>query len=221
MSKIITIGFLILLTGGLHAQDVPAGAFSISRLHYEGGGDWYTDPSSLPNLLDFFHTVTGVNVKPVEKRVKIGDDQFYESPYLYMTGHGNINFTDEQAQILRDQLINGAFLHADDCYGMDESFRREMRKVFPEKDLVELPADHEIFHMLYDFPDGLPKVHEHNGQRPQALGIFYEDRLIVLYTYETDLGDGWEDADVHHDPAAVRSQALEMGTNILLYALSH
>ncbi|NOZ07508.1 MAG: DUF4159 domain-containing protein [FCB group bacterium] len=221
MSKISTIGLLLFLAGAVCAQEIPAGAVSISRLHYEGGGDWYTDPSSLPNLLDYFHSVTQVSVNPIERRVKIGDDQFYESPYLYMTGHGNINFTDEQAQILRDQLINGAFLHADDCYGMDESFRREMGKVFPEKELVELPADHEIFHMLYDFPNGLPKVHEHDGKRPQALGIFYEDRLVVLYTYETDLGDGWEDAEVHHDPAEIRMQALEMGTNILLYALSH
>ncbi len=221
MKKIVKLTILVSLTILAFAQDVPAGAVSISRLHYDGGGDWYTDPSSLPNLLDYFHSATKINVNPIENRVEIGDDLFFESPYLYMTGHGNINFTDEQAQLLRDQLISGAFLHADDCYGMDESFRREMLKVFPEKELVELPASHDVFHMLYDFPNGLPKVHEHNGQRPQALGIFYEDRLVVLYTYETDLGDGWEDADVHHDPAAIRTQALEMGTNIILYALSH
>lgn len=206
-----------LLTG---ADQVPAGAFSITRIHYDGGGDWYADPSSLPNLLDFFNRQTGISVNPAELRAEIGDDVFHESPYLYITGHGNIKFSEDDAQILREHLLNGAFLHADDNYGMDESFRREMLKVFPEKDWVELPPDHEIFSMLFDFPNGLPKIHEHDNQRPQALGLFHEEQLMVLYTYESDLGDGWEDPAVHNDSEDLRIAALEMGTNIILYALS-
>ena len=199
---------------------VPAGAFTITRIHYGGGGDWYCDPSSIPNLLSFLRQQTNVAVDPVEKRAKIGDDVFYSSPYLYLTGHGNIKFSDEEAQILRDHLIRGAFLHADDNYGIDESFRREMKKVFPELDWVELPPDHPIFHILFEFETGLPKVHEHDNKRPQALGLFYDEKLVVLYTYESDLGDGWEDPEVHSDPPEIQRAALEMGTNIILYALS-
>ena len=151
--------------------------------------------------------------------LNIGDNVFYSSPYLYMTGHGNIKFTDKESQILRDHLIRGAFLHADDNYGMDDSFRREMKKVFPELDLVELPPDHQVFHILFDFQNGLPKIHEHDKKRPQALGLFYNKKLVVLYTYESDLGDGWEDPEVHNDPPELQQAALEMGTNIILYAL--
>ncbi len=215
-----SILFLMVSAAGFSQSVVPAGAFSITRIHYDGGGDWYSDPSSLPNLLEYVSTQTAVVVDPIEKRAKIGDDVFYESSYLYMTGHGNIRFTDEEAQILREHLLNGAFLHADDNYGMDKSFRREMKKVFPENEWVEIPVDHEIFKIYKTFPNGLPKVHEHDNKRPQALGIFHEGRLVVLYTYESDLGDGWEDANVHHDPAEIRQAALEMGTNIILYALS-
>ena len=153
-------------------------------------------------------------------RDKIGEDVFYESPYLYLTGHGNIKFSDEEAQILREHLINGAFLHADDNFGMDKSFRREMKKVFPDKEWVELPIEHEIFKILFQFPEGLPKVHEHDNKRPQALGLFHDEKLIVLYTYECDLGDGWEDANVHNDPPEIRRASLQLGTNIILTALS-
>jgi hypothetical protein len=159
-------------------------------------------------------------INPLEKRAKIGDDIFSRSSYLYITGHGNIKFSDEEAQILRDHLLSGAFLHADDNYGMDKSFRREMKKVFPEKDWVELPLDHPIFNIFYKLPNGLPKVHEHEKNRPQALGLFNEGILMALYTFESDLGDGWEDPRVHNDPEDVRVSALEMGTNIILYALS-
>ena len=205
----------------LNAQDKPQpGAFSITRIHYSGGGDWYADPSSLPNLLEFVSTHTNIAVNPVEKRAKIGDDVFCESPYLYITGHGNIKFSDKEAQILREHLMNGAFLHADDNYGMDQAFRREMKKVFPDKDWVELPTDHEIFHVLFEFTNGLPKIHQHDNNRPQALGLFHDGKLVVLYTYECDLGDGWEDANVHNDPHGIRRSALEMGTNIIVTALS-
>ena len=205
----------------LTAEDLlGSGAITITRVHYGGGGDWYSDPSSLPNLLNFLDQNTSIPIDKNEKSAKIGDDVFYASPYLYLTGHGNIKFTDKEAQILRDHLIKGAFMHADDNYGMDKPFRREMKKVFPELDWVELPSTHEIFNIFYDFPNGMIKVHEHDNKRPQALGLFYKEQLVVLYTYESDLGDGWEDIEVHNDPIEIHRLALKMGTNIMLYALS-
>ena len=196
------------------------GAFSITRIHYGGGGDWYADPSSLPNLLQYVEKYTNITVNKMEQRAKIGDDLFHRSPYLYMTGHGNVKFTDDDAFTLRDHLLAGAFLHADDNYGMDKSFRREMERVFPDKEWVELPPSHDIFKIHFKLPAGLPKVHEHDKKRPQALGLFEGDRLIVLYTFESDLGDGWEDEGVHHDDHQIRTAALQMGTNIIVYALS-
>ena len=204
----------------LYSESVPPGAFSITRIHYDGGGDWYADPSSLPNMLEYLKDHTNIAVNPLEKRAEIGDDIFSGSSFLYITGHGNIKFNDEEAQTLRDHLLSGAFLHADDNYGMDKSFRREMKKVFPEKDWVELPPDHPIFNINYVFPNGLPKVHEHENNRPQALGLFNEGTLMVLYTFESVLGDGWENPKVHNDPEDIRQSALEMGTYIILYALS-
>jgi len=196
------------------------GAFSITRIHYGGGGDWYADPSSIPNLLNYVEKTTNMTVNKMEQRAKIGEDLFHRSPYLYMTGHGNVKFTDDDAFILRDHLLAGAFLHADDNYGMDKSFRREMEKVFPDKEWVELSPSHDIFKVHFSLPLGLPKVHEHDKKRPQALGLFDDNRLIVLYTFESDLGDGWEDEGVHHDNHQIRTAALQMGTNIIVYALS-
>ena len=212
--------FLLVILLLCVALPATPGSFSITRIHYGGGGDWYSDPSSLPNLLEYLRKHTNVIVNPMEKRAKIGDDVFAESSYFYLTGHGNVKFTDKEAQMLRDQLLLGAFLHADDNYGMDKSFRREMAKVFPEKDWVELPLDHSIFNIYYKFPNGLPKIHEHENQRPQALGLFNDGTLMVLYTYESDLGDGWEDTRVHGDPEEIHEKSLEMGTNIILHALS-
>ncbi len=211
---------ILIFNSILFSENIPPGAFSITRIHYGGGGDWYSDPGSLPNLLEYLGDHTNIAVNPIEKRAKIGDDVFKRSSYLYLTGHGNINFSDEETQIFRDQLFAGAFLHADDNFGMDKSFRREMKKVFPEKDWVELPLDHQIFNIYYQFPNGLPKVHEHENNRPQALALFDEGTLMVLYTFESDLGDGWEDGRVHNDPEEIHRSALEMGTNIILYALS-
>ena len=204
---------------------VPAGAgetdlFTIARLQYDGGGDWYSDPSSLPNLLAFLQRHTRLRTASAEARVSLLDRDLFAYPYLYMTGHGNVSWTQEEAARLRTYLEAGGFLHADDNYGMDESFRREMGKLFPTRELVELPASHELFRCHFELPDGLPKVHEHDGGRPQALGLFGGDRLLVLYTYESDLGDGWEDAHVHGDSEEVRQQALRMGANIVLYALT-
>jgi len=219
LSRILIIGIHIIGTIFSQSAESP-GVFSVTRLHYNGGGDWYADPSSLPNLLENISNQTVVKVNPIEKRSQIGDDEFFESSYLYMTGHGNVFLSDNEAQILREHLLNGAFLHTDDNYGMDISFRREMKKVFPEKEWVEIPPSHEIFNIYHKFPDGLPKVHEHDGNRPQALGLFHEDKLLVLYTFECDLGDGWEDGNVHNDPSEIRDLALKMGTNIVLSALS-
>ena len=195
-------------------------SFSITRIQYDGGGDWYSDPSSLPNLLKFLKNKTGMSVILEENRSKIGDKIFNESFYLYLTGHGNIRFKDDDAMNLREHLLAGAFLHADDNYGMDKSFRKEMGKVFPDKDWVELPPNHPIFHSFYKINNGLPKIHEHDNKRPQALALFDDKRMIALYTYESDLGDGWEDREVHNNSENIRIGALKMGVNIIIYSLT-
>jgi len=200
-------------------QESPSGLFSITRIHYPGGGDWYSDPSSIPNLLSFVKNNTNIQLTIDENRAKIGDDAFYNGNYYYMTGHGNISFSEKEISILRKRLLNGAFLHADDNYGMDQSFRREFKKVFPDKQWVELPSNHEIFNIFYKFNNGLPKIHEHNNDRPQALALFHNKKIIVLYTFESDLGDGWENKNVHHDPEDLRELALKMGTNIIIYSI--
>ncbi len=194
--------------------------FQLARLHYHGGGDWYADPSSLPNLIRFAREHGRLALNPEEARVTLTDPDLYQYPILYMTGHGNVRFSQEELQILRDYLTSGGFLFADDCYGMDKSFRRELKRLFPKKELVELPPSHPIFHIIFDFPNGLPKIHEHDGLPPQALALFHHGRMIVLYTYQTDLGDGWEDLEVHNDGPKKHREALEMGTNILAYVLS-
>ena len=203
------------LIGALQAQ-----TFSIARVHYSGGGDWYSDPSSLPNLLTYVKENTPVSIALEEVRIKLTDDNANQYPYLYLTGHGNLRFTDNEVIALRSILMNGGFLHADDNYGMDASFRREIKHVFPNKDLIHLPHDHPVFHIYYSLPKGLPKVHEHDNKPPQALALFEGERMILLYTYESDLGDGWEDASVHQDPWPVREAALKMGVNIIYFALT-
>ena len=194
--------------------------FTITRIQYSGGGDWYSNPSSLPNLLEFVEYETKIKTSEKEIKTTIGSSEFYDNPYYYITGHGNISFNQDEREILRDVLLNGAFLHADDNYGMDESFRREMKEIFPEKKWVELPKDHLIFNIFYKFGNGLPKIHEHDGKPPQALALFHDDNIIALYTYESDLGDGWEDPSVHNDPVELHQKALEMGTNIIIYFLT-
>lgn len=195
--------------------------FTIARLKYSGGGDWYANPSSLTNLLAAVSERTSIRPAPREEVVEITEARLFEFPYLYMTGHGNVRFTDEEVRILRNYFMAGGFLHADDNYGMDSTFRREIAKIFPDSPLVELPFDHPIYRSFYEFPDGLPKIHEHDNKPPQGFGIFYDDRLVVFYTYECDLGDGWEDPDVHSDPPEKREEALRMGINIIMYNLTH
>jgi len=195
-------------------------SITVTRLQYDGGGDWYANPSSISNLLSAVRERTGIPVARREGVVTPLDPALRDAPYLYMTGHGDVRFTPRERAALRDHLLNGAFLHADDNYGLDESFREEIAQIFPDRELVEIPADHPVFHVLYDFPEGLPKVHEHDGAAPQALGIFDDGRLVVFYSFESDLGDGWEDEDVHDDTPEIREAALRMGVNLVLYALA-
>ena len=210
------IYIFIFILSGLSAQ-----TFSIARVHYSGGGDWYSDPSSIPNLLKYLETNTAVSVRNEEIRINLSDKDAHQYPYLYLTGHGNIRFTDKEIIALRSILMDNGFLHADDNYGMDASFRRELKRLFPNKELVPLPNDHPVFHSYYSFPNGLPKVHEHDGKPPQALALFENDRMIVLYTYESDLGDGWEDVKVHNVPKYKHEDALKMGTNIIIHFLTN
>jgi hypothetical protein len=201
-------------------QELPGGVV-IARLKYGGGGDWYSNPSSLPNLLRALRDRTTVPVGSVEeKRVAILDEELFDYPFIYMNGHGTVQLSAEEIERLRDYLTAGGFLFADDNYGMDRSFRRELHKVFPEQSLVEVPHDHPIYHSFYDIPAGPPKVHEHDGKRPQGLGIFHDGRLVVFYTYESDVGDGIEDPDVHRDPPEVRAAAMRMAINVIIYALT-
>ena len=195
-------------------------AFSIARIHYNGGGDWYGDPSSLPNLLEYVEKNTSIIVETDEYQMKLTNPELFNHSFIYITGHGNIRFSEDEVIILRDYLIKGGFLHADDNYGMDASFRREMKRVFPSKEWVELPHDHSIYNSYFSFPNGLPKIHEHNGKPPQGLGLFEKDRLIVFYSYESDLGDGWEDSNVHNNPFEIRESALKMGINIIWFSLT-
>ncbi|MFH1863134.1 MAG: DUF4159 domain-containing protein [bacterium] len=215
---LICVGVLFLLPLLVGAAE-PGDLVTIARLKYGGGGDWYCDPTSLPNLLEFFQEQTNRPVAEKEAVVAPSDRSLFNYPYLYLTGHGKITFSDEEASLLRRHLTSGGFLQVDDCYGLDEHFRREIKKVFPDQPLQEVPYAHDIYHCFYDFPNGPPKVHEHDGKPPQGFGIFYQGEMVVYYTYESDLGDGWEDPDVHNDPEEIRLQALKMGVNVILYAL--
>jgi Domain of unknown function (DUF4159) len=207
------------------AAQGPAAAMSsgalmtIGRLHYDGGGDWYANPSSLPNLLEAIHTRTTLRVAPQERVVTLRDDDLWNLPYIYMTGHGNVRLGDADLVTLRRYLQQGGFLHADDNYGMDASIRRELARLFPGEELVEVPLDHPIYHLIYDFPKGIPKIHEHDKKPAQGFGIFLDGRLAVYYSYQTDLGDGWEDPEVHRDPTEKREAALRMGVNLFAYAV--
>ncbi len=193
---------------------------TIARLHYDGGGDWYANPSSLPNLLQRIARDTRIPVARREAVVTPLSPDLRDYPYVYMTGHGNVRFSEAELTALRGYLTSGGFLHADDNYGMDESFRREMRRLFPESRLVPVPFDHPVYRTVYPMPDGLPKVHEHDGLPAEGLGIFHEGRLVVFYSYQSDLGDGWENPDVHADPEQIREQALRMGVNLFAFAVT-
>ncbi len=197
-------------------------AQQIALLKYKGGGDWYANiTTSLPNLIKFsnrnIHTV--IDEKPAV--VTPDSPEIFNYPFIHMTGHGNVFFDDSDVRNLRKYLLNGGFLHIDDNYGMDPYIRPQIKKLFPGQQLVELPKNHPIFNQYFHFPDGLPKIHEHNGKRPQAFAIIINNRIVLLYTYESDLGDGWESEEIHHDPWEVREKALKMGANILYYAFTN
>jgi hypothetical protein len=195
-------------------------AFRIGRLQYGGGGDWYVGPSAEPNLLNYIRQHTNIEVQPAYEPVDIMSDKLFGYAMLFMTGHGNISFSDQEVQRLREYIRRGGFIYADDCYGLDASFRREMRKLFPDQELAELPFSHPIYTILFPFPNGPPKIHEHDNKPPQGFGLFYEGRLAVFYTYEADPHDGWVDERVHGNPWEIREKALQFGTNIVLWLLT-
>ncbi|RKY82126.1 hypothetical protein DRP98_09460, partial [candidate division KSB1 bacterium] len=190
----------------------------VVRLKYTGG-DWYNDPSIIPNFMEEFEKRTGIRTVKFEKILSFKDPEIFSYPFVFITGHENIIFSEEEIKNIRRYLENGGFIYADDDYGMDKYFRREIKKVFPQKKLVELPFSHGIYHSHFDFPNGLPKIHEHDGGPPHGYGIFYENRLVVYYTFSTNISDGWADPDVHHDPPHIRQAALQMGVNIVVWAL--
>ncbi len=224
MKSILAAFIVLCLFSGVAIAQKPAAAsfkMKIAKLQYDGGGDWYANPSSVPNLITFISQNTTIPLDQEEFVVKPGGTQIFSYPFIYMTGHGRFLLSSEDASNMRAYLMAGGFLHVDDNYGMDKFVRMELKKVFPELDLVELPFDHPIYHQQYDFPKGLPKVHEHDNKSPQGLALIWEGRVVCFYTYECDLGDGWEDPQVHNDPEEVRQQALKMGTNIFIYALTN
>lgn len=196
-------------------------AQEIAVLKYKGGGDWYGNPTSLPNLITFCNNNINTKINPKPEVVETGSLDIFQYPMIHMTGHGNVFFSPEDAENLRNYLLSGGFLHIDDNYGLAPYITKELKKVFPNTELVELPKTHEIFNSFYKFPEGLPKIHVHDGKRPQAFGIFHEGRLVLLFTYESDLGNGWEDSEVYNDPIELHEKALQMGANIVKYVFEH
>ncbi|WP_139828075.1 DUF4159 domain-containing protein [Marivirga sericea] len=217
MKQYVSIFLIFLITPffSSYSQEV-----KIAKLKYNGGGDWYANKTALPNLIDFCEQELNIPLNKKDYVVEVGSKEIYQYPYVYMTGHGNVVFSDDEAQNLRNYLISGGFLHIDDNYGLDQFIRLEMKKVFPEKDFVEIPFDHPIYHQKFKFEGGLPKIHEHDGKPAQGFGIIYEGRVICFYSYESDLGNGWEDQSIHKDPQEVRLKALKMGANIISFAFT-
>jgi hypothetical protein len=212
--KKLTILLFLLSVSLTYAQE-------IGILKYAGGGDWYSNPTAIPNLIQFCNQNINTAIKTKPKTVEVGSSDLFQFPFVHMTGHGNVFFSDEDAENLRKYLTSGGFLHIDDNYGMNQYIRKELKKVFPNQELREIPATHPIFKEPYSFPKGLPKIHEHDGLRPQALGLFHENRLVLLFTFESDLGDGWENKEIHNDSDEVRLKALQMGANIVNYAFKN
>lgn len=215
VNKILYIIICFLLFSGAQAQEL-----NIAKLKYNGGGDWYANKTALPNLIEFCNRNLNMRLNPEEEIVEAGSTEIFLYPYVYMTGHGNVIFSDTEAQNLRNYLIGGGFLHIDDNYGLDKFIRLEMKKIFPELEFVELPFNHPIYHQKYKFDEGLPKIHEHDGLPPQGLGLIYKGRLVCFYSYESDLGNGWEDQSIHNNPESLRQQALRMGANIISYSFT-
>jgi hypothetical protein len=215
MKKLLST--LLIIIGAL-SSSYGQYSYKIAKLKYNGGGDWYANKTSLPNLIKFANQNLRMNIFPEEDIVEVGSPDLFSYPFIHLTGHGNVLFTSAEAQNLRRYLLSGGFLHLDDNYGLDKFIRREMKKVFPELSFVEVPFNHPIYNQRFKFTSGLPKIHEHDNKAPQGFGLFYQGRLVCFYSYECDLGNGWEDQSVYNDPEPVRQQALRMGANLLQYA---
>ena len=216
MKFVKKISFILLFLGlGFYGS-----AQSIALMKYRGGGDWYGNPTALTNLIAFCNSQLGTNLNPEYQVVEVGSSDIFHYPYIHLTGHGNVVFSNDEAENLRLYLMSGGFLHIDDNYGIDRFIRAQMKLVFPELEFVELPYNHPIFHQKFDFPNGLPKIHEHDGKQPQAFALLWEGRVVCLYTYECALSDGWEDFEVHKDSEATRLKALKMGANIIQYVFN-
>ncbi len=214
------IALILLCFPVLSLTSFSPASYQIALLKYNGGGDWYANPTSLPNLVKFANTNLGTNISGEIATVEAGNPEIMNFPFVHMTGHGNVVFSEQDAKNLRKYLMAGGFLHIDDNYGMDKFIRLQLKRVFPELELTELPFSYPVYHQKYDFPNGLPKIHEHDGKAPQGFGLIWEGRLVVFYSYECDLGDGWEDPEVHHDSEATRVKALQMGSNLLSYVFT-
>lgn len=217
--KLCTLFLLFLVLSAPHTYAQQEG-LQIAKLKYSGGGDWYANKTALPNLIQYCNQQLNMNLAQQEAIVEVGSPEIFSYPYVYLTGHGNVVFSEQEARNLRTYLLSGGFLHIDDNYGLDQFIRLEMKKVFPELDFVELPYQHPIYHQKFTFKEGLPKIHEHDAKPPQGFGLLYEGRLVCFYSYESDLGNGWEDQSIHNDPEELRQQALKMGANILSYAFT-
>jgi hypothetical protein len=215
-AKIAVISLLVLFLLAFPAVS----QIKIAKLKYNGGGDWYANKTALPNLIKFCNQELGTNIVADEDVVEVGSRDLFSYPYVYMTGHGNVVFSSDDAANLRNYLAGGGFLHIDDNYGLDKFIRIELKKVFPELELTEIPFDHPIYHQKFNFSKGLPKIHEHDGKPAQGFGLFYEGRLVVFYSFECDLGNGWEDQRIHNDPEEKRQQALRMGSNLITYSFT-
>jgi hypothetical protein len=214
--------FFFLLCAPITAQlREPPAAFTIARLKFGGGGDWYNGPTEIPNLLAFIRTHTPIHTTDQEAHVELTDKNLFAYPIIFLTGHGNIRLNEEEVRRLRIYLERGGFLFANDDYGLDKAFRREIERVFPDKKLVRLPPSFDLFQSPFHFPQGLPKIHEHDGDPPQAFGLFHEGRMVIFYNFSSDIADGWDDPDVHNDPPEKRREALKMGTNVIVWALTH
>ncbi len=211
---LVAVVFLVFFVFSLKSQE-------IAILKYKGGGDWYANPTALPNLIDFCNSTIGTRLNSKPETVEVGSNAIFQYPFLHMTGHGNVVFSSEEQENLRNYLLSGGFLHIDDNYGMKDYVIRQIEDLFPNNNLEEIGVDHPIFSQEFKFPQGLPKIHEHDGKRPQALGVFENNRLVLLLTLECDLGDGWEDSAVHNDPEEIRTKALQMGANIVSYVFKN
>lgn len=213
------LAVMLVLPADLPAQNEDS--FTLARIKYRGGGDWYNDPSSLKNLIEFTKNRVPISIDEEYEDVSIGSRELFNFPFAFLTGHGTISLNRAEASNLREYLDNGGFLYIDDDYGLDEHFRDIISQIFPDEELIEIPFEHAIYHQVYDFPEGLPKVHEHDGKAPRGFGLFRNGRLVLFYTYESNLADGWANPEVHQNPESIRQKALQMGSNILVYALTH